>query len=269
MIDVSVVIPTFRREKQLVEAVHSALAQEGVSVEVLVLDDSPEGSARQAVESIGDPRVRYTKQAVPSKGRPAVVRNAGAKQVQGRYVHFLDDDDRVAEGAYRDVVRTLDARPDAGVAVGWVVPFGDHPPSLENKRAYFAQSARIGAATPNRLLAVATILFQGTLMVNSACLIRREHIEPLGGFDPDIPLYEDVDFYMRGIRRFGHVYLSRPVLHYRTGAPSLIHDLQGDMTRVQESYAIIHRKYRERHGWLEYRLLQAWARLWPHSNRWT
>ena len=54
--DVSVITPTFRSEKQVVESVQSALAQKGVSVEVIVLDDSPDGSARSAVESIRDAR---------------------------------------------------------------------------------------------------------------------------------------------------------------------------------------------------------------------
>jgi len=44
--EIAVVVPTFRRPTQVVEAVASALAQDGVTVEVFVADDSPEGSAR-------------------------------------------------------------------------------------------------------------------------------------------------------------------------------------------------------------------------------
>jgi hypothetical protein len=180
MIDVSVITPTFRREREVVESVRSALGQarHGVSVEVIVLDDSPEGSAREGVEGIGDPRVRYLKREIPSKGRPAIVRNEGVKLARGRYVHFLDDDDRLADGASKAMVAALDARPDAGVAVGWVVPFGDDPVALEEKRSYFARAAKIGASTPSSLRTVATIMFKGTLMVNSACMIRRELVEP-------------------------------------------------------------------------------------------
>jgi GT2 family glycosyltransferase len=261
--DVSVITPTFRREKLVVEAVRSALAQEGVSVESLVLDDSPDGSARAAVEAIGDPRVRYLKREVPSGGKPALVRNEAVRLARGRYVHFLDDDDRLAEGALAAMVQALDARPDRGVAIGWVVPFGDDPRSLEEKRVYFERAARIAARQPSSLLTVATILFRGTLMVNSACMIRREHVEPLGGFDSTIPVYEDVDFYMRATRRYGHVYVNRPVLHYRTGAPSLMHDLKGDNAKVEESYGIIHRKYRQQHGALEFLALKVVSRFLP------
>jgi len=50
--DLSVVIPTFRRERQLVEAIASALRQPKVSVEVIVIDDSADGSAEAAVASL-------------------------------------------------------------------------------------------------------------------------------------------------------------------------------------------------------------------------
>lgn len=261
-VDVSVITPTFRREKPLVEALQSALGQQGVRVECIVLDDSPEGSAREAVEGLRDPRVRYVKQAVPSKGRPALVRNEGAKLARGRYLHFLDDDDRLADGALAAMVQALDARGDrAGVAVGWVVPFGDDPVSREEKRVYFERAARRGASMKSSLVTAAAIMFRGTLMVNSACMIRRECFAPLGGFDPELQVYEDVDFYMRGIRRFGHVYLSRPVLHYRTGASSLMHDLHGDNGPVERSYRRMLAKYREEHGALEYNALKLFAKV--------
>lgn len=266
-IDVSVVMPTHRREKEVVEAIRSALRQEGVRVEVIVLDDTAEGTAREAVEGIGDARVRYFKQEVPSRGKPALVRNHGATLAQGRYLHFLDDDDLLADGALHAMVSALDARPDAGVAVGWVVPFGDNPDWLEDKRVYFEWAASVGAQTPNSMWTVAHILFRGTLYVNSACMVRREHFAPLGGFDPNIPVYEDVDFYMRGIRAFNHVYVNRPILHYRVGQPSLMQELgiKGEKAwkSVAKSNEIIHNKYRRAHGELEYRMLQLFARALP------
>src|SRR5690606_28623032 len=69
-VDVSVIIPTFHRERELVEAIDSALSQQGVEVEVIVLDDSPEASARSVAAAIDDPRVRYVARATPSGGRP-------------------------------------------------------------------------------------------------------------------------------------------------------------------------------------------------------
>src|SRR4051812_6402188 len=113
-VDVSVITPTFRRPAQVVEAVKSALTQEGVSVEVLVLDDSPEGSAREGIEGLGDRRVTYRKREVPSGGNPGAVRNEGWPLASGRFVHFLDDDDRMAQGALKALTAALDAHDDRG-----------------------------------------------------------------------------------------------------------------------------------------------------------
>ena len=103
-------------------------------------------------------------------------------------------------------------------------------------------------------------------MVNSACMLRRDCFESLGGFNVEIPLYEDVDFWMRAIRRHGFVFVDRPILEYRTGAPSLIHDLNGDWDAIGGSYRIIHDRYRESHGTMEYAALKLLSFALPHVS---
>ncbi len=121
--EVSVVIPTYKREREVVVAVTmSALRQRAVTLEVIVVDDSPEGTARAAVEAIGDARVRYVKRAVPSGGVPAHVRNEGGSPARGTHIEFLDDDDHLVEGATAALVGALE-RSGAGVALA-VIPFG-------------------------------------------------------------------------------------------------------------------------------------------------
>lgn len=264
MVDVSVITPTFRRERELCEAVESALAQEGVSVQVIVLDDSPERSAKNAIESMGDARVRYVAREVPSQGKPALVRNEGIHLAEGRYVYFLDDDDHVLPGGLRSMVKALDERPDAGVAFGRVECFGPDPEVLARYRAWFDWAGDTAfLLSKSSWLTVGTILFRGTVIINSACMMRRDVARRLEGYDPAIPYYEDVEFHTRGIRQFGHVFVNRPVLHYRTGRPSLIHDLKGDGGPIADSYRIMHAKYKARHGMLEYRALQVVSKLLP------
>ena len=140
--DISVVIPTFRRPGLLAEALRSALAPSGVTLEVLVLDDSPEGSARDVIASIEDPRVKYRKREVPAGGNPALVRNEGWRSVRGGCIHFLDDDDRGLPGVYREVVDAVKAHPRQGVAFGRVAPFGDDADALAHERTVFSRAAR-------------------------------------------------------------------------------------------------------------------------------
>ena len=263
MKDVSVVIPTFRRQELLKEAISSALRQVDVSVEIIVVDDSPEGSAHEAVAGLQDPRIRYVKSAAPSGGRPALVRNHGAEMATGRFVHFLDDDDRVADGYYRDAVAAFDSRPKSGVVFGQIQPFSEpDSTSLASEREFFDTAARRTkrwSRWGSRWPVVAHLLFMPTLLVNSACIIRREHVQRLGGYDPKIALNEDVDFFCRAIRHFGVHFLDQVVVHYRILPNSLMHGRTGNQKLI-DSYQRMYARYRETHGGAELLAMKIFAR---------
>jgi glycosyltransferase involved in cell wall biosynthesis len=256
--EVSVVIPTYKREREVVVAVKSALDQRAVTLEVVVVDDSPEGTARAAVEAIGDPRIRYIKRAFPSGGVPAHVRNEGASLARGTFIEFLDDDDHLAEGATAALVGALE-RTGAGVAFGYVEPFGDDADVLARQQVYFSRSRRRAKARKTRFDMLAFLLFKETLLVNSSCMIRRECFEKIGGYDAEVLRCEDTDFYLRAIRACGFAYIDRPTVHYRTGTSSLMHDMK-DNAMVEASYGVIHSKYRKQYGAAEFYAMKAFAK---------
>jgi glycosyltransferase involved in cell wall biosynthesis len=261
-VDVSVVVPTFRRRQPLREALESALSQKGITTEVIVVDDDAEGSAAAVVDEIGDPRIRYLKCEPVSGGNPAVTRNVGWPSATGRYVHFLDDDDVVLPGAHRDMVEALDAAPDKGMVFGVVEPFGADDEVVKKERAYFMRAARMARVShrfDSRRLRSAFMLFRTTMLVNSACMIRRTCIASLGGYKPEIRVVEDVDFYARAIRHFGSVFLDRPVIGYRCGAPSIMSG-QKDSAVIESSYEKMHRAYRQRYGFVEFAALKTFSR---------
>jgi glycosyltransferase involved in cell wall biosynthesis len=267
MVDFSVIIPTFRRPVQLLEAIASAIDQRDASVEVLVIDDSSEGSAEKAVRGLGDPRVSYLKNPTPSGGRPSVVRNVGWPLASGQFVHFLDDDDRVAEGYYAAVRAGFEARPSVGLMFGRIEPFGSGPPAqLEHERRYFAAAAQKSAASARfgtRWAFVARMMFDMALLVCSASVIRRECLATLGGFDPQIRLMEDADYHVRAMREFGVRFLDRTAIHYRIGSPSLMHSPDPSQAQRDEERTGTRRigqKYIVEHGALEYYALALFYR---------
>jgi glycosyltransferase involved in cell wall biosynthesis len=260
-IDVSAIVPTFRRPTQLIDAVRSALSQEGVSVEVRVVDDSPEGSAREVIESVSDPRVTYAKRATPSLGRPAVIRNEVWPLALGRYVHFLDDDDILVPGAYRAHVEALDSNLPLGMSFGCVEPFGDDPVAVTRERAFWqggAERAR-WASKLGRFALVATMLFDGAILQNSACMLRKSLLEETGGFDPLLPVQEDTELHVRGTRLHGAVFIDRTVIRYRVNPKSLMR-ADDAQSRLTESYARMHRKYRDAHGSAEFFAMKLFVR---------
>ena len=88
---VSVVIPTFNRPEMLIRAVTSVLSQTEPDLEVVVVDDASTYDTRATVESIGDDRITYYRNATNQGG--AAARNTGVVRARAPYVGFLDDDD--------------------------------------------------------------------------------------------------------------------------------------------------------------------------------
>lgn len=91
MPEISVVIPTFGRPEIVVEAVRSALAQEGPALEVVVVPDDDDHAAVAALKVIGDPRLQL---ALPGRRLGnAEARNHGIRAARGGWIALLDDDD--------------------------------------------------------------------------------------------------------------------------------------------------------------------------------
>lgn len=266
--DISVVIPTFRRPKQLGEAIASVLSQSGVSIEVLVVDDSPEGSAQDIIKNLQDARVRYLRNPKPTSGFPSAVRNLGWPLTHGTFVHFLDDDDLVPEGHYAAVKAAFDQHRDVGVVFGHIEPFGNAPEfQMGHERHFFRDAARRASDCRQfgpRLAFTARMMFDRTLLVCGAAVIRRECVQSLGGFDPLIRLGEDVDFFGRAMRQFGAHFMNRVTLKYRIGSPSLMHApklSEGEIQQLRDGIRRMLAKYRAERGAAEFYAMKIFSRL--------
>jgi glycosyltransferase involved in cell wall biosynthesis len=259
--DVTVVIATCNRPLTLVESIQSVLDQKDVSVEVIVVDDSERHSAAYVIEQLSDPRVRYVVNRFPSRGRPATARNIGVTLASGNLLHFLDDDDLVADGYYAACQKVFSAHACLGVVFGIIKPFGLDEVEIENQSLYFGRAARRARRCRNwggRWPFIATMLFGPTLMVCSAGLVRRSHVTAIQGFDTDLSLVEDVDFYIRAMRYGGVQFLNHPALGYRIG-PSLMRQ-PGRNKMLIESYEHLQTRYRAQYGITEFLTLKVLAK---------
>ena len=266
-VEFSVVIPTFRRPRELADALTSVLGQTGVTVEVFVIDDSPEGSAQEVINDLGDARITYLRNANPTGGFPSVVRNLGWPLAKGSFVHFLDDDDIVPNGHYFTVKQAFSAHPNVGLVFGRIEPFGAAPAAqLHHEKCYFADAARKAAACcrfGSRWAFASRMLFDKALFVCSASILRRECVERLCGFDPSIQLMEDADFHVRAIREFGAYFIDKIAVRYRIGSPSLMHDSEPSKLQLQRERAGHHKmqiKYLKERGILEFYSLALFTR---------
>ncbi len=93
--DASFIVAAFNVAPFIEEAVHSALAQSGVGVEVIVVDDASTDGTAEIVERLAakDPRIILLRQT--QNAGPGAARNAALKRARGRWICILDGDDYI------------------------------------------------------------------------------------------------------------------------------------------------------------------------------
>jgi glycosyltransferase involved in cell wall biosynthesis len=102
------VMPSYRQAAFLEEAVRSVLDQEGVAVELLVMDPGSDDGSRELLQKLHE---EYGKRLVlclePDEGQSDAV-NRGMARARGRVLGWLNSDDRLRPGALARVVSLLD-----------------------------------------------------------------------------------------------------------------------------------------------------------------
>lgn len=186
---VSVVVPTNNRKLWVTEALESVFEQSYTNYEVIVVDDgSEDGTSEHLRERFGD-RIRLFR----TEGTNCpTARNHGASHARGKYLAFLDDDDRWYPEKLEKQVTFMEA---AGPDVGMVGSACDHmdkdgkpfwkPSYPESEMTY--ENACVKPKLPG---------------ASSGCLIRTDVFNELEGFDLELTRNQDRDLWIRLTRKY-------------------------------------------------------------------
>jgi GalNAc5-diNAcBac-PP-undecaprenol beta-1,3-glucosyltransferase len=106
--DATILIPTHGHAALLPYAVRSALAQEGVEIELVVVGDGVEDDTRRALEPfLGDPRVRFF-DCPKGERHGEQLRHEALRQSTAPAVIYLSDDDLLLPGHARQMLDLLE-----------------------------------------------------------------------------------------------------------------------------------------------------------------
>ena len=202
---VSVVIPTRNRWPLLSRALASALAQEDVAVEVVVVDDGSTDVTTD-LETAADERIIYLRN--DSAIGVARARNRGIEKARGKWVAFLDDDDFWAPTKLRSQLLACAAEDAAFSYTGLV----SVDPALSRRRVSFP-------APPLGL--ERTILGMNSIGTPSSVMVRRALLEDIGGFDPAFSILADWDLYIRIAAMGRGAHCEAPLTAYLTHSTNM------------------------------------------------
>ncbi|MFI3228256.1 MAG: glycosyltransferase family 2 protein [Clostridia bacterium] len=106
---VSIIITTFRREREFREAVKSALRQNYDNIEVIVVDDNADkiwnDKVADIINEVCSNKIIYIKN-IANMGS-AKSRNKGVNLAKGDYITFLDDDDLYFEEKIKTQIESM------------------------------------------------------------------------------------------------------------------------------------------------------------------
>ncbi len=136
--DVSVIIAAWRAQDFIHNAIKSALSQEGVNLEVIVVDDASPDQTYDVVLKLAEEDERLKVYRLPQNSGPSAARNMAIAVASGRYIAVLDADDSYLPDRLAALVSAADAE-RADIIVDNIVRVDvngnliDHGPFLEHE----------------------------------------------------------------------------------------------------------------------------------------
>lgn len=183
--NISIIIPVFNGEIYIETAITSTLAQSGVEVEVIVVDDGSTDNSYDIAKGFDDKITLISQQ---NQGA-CVARNMGLRAAKGRFIKFLDADDYLLPGA-------LQAQHAHATSLG-VNLF-----SYGRTMCHFESDGRLLPHSPRDALADNGDSLDNLLLdppVTSAMLYPVEMLQALGGFDDRLKKRQDYDLFTRAL----------------------------------------------------------------------
>lgn len=216
---VSVIVVNHNRAQLLTECLGSLQSQDYPRLEILAVDNASSDDSRQAVQSLGDRRIRLV--ALSENRGFAGGNNAGFRQAGGEYLALLNNDAQADPGWVSALVDALEGSPSSGMAASKILFQGTriidkaghliHPDGQNRGRG-------TGETDQGQFDESEEALFPD----GCAALYRRRLIEQTGGFDEDFFAYaDDADLGLRARwLGWGCIYVPNALVHHRHSSTS-------------------------------------------------
>ena len=196
-------ISTYNRLPKVKEAIDSVLKQTYRDFELWVVDDGSTDGTGELLKVFGN-KIKYLCQV--NRGVSAA-RNLGLKVSRGKYVAFLDSDDLWEPRKLEIQVRCMEANPQF--------------PLCYTDEIWIRMGVRVN---PKKKHAKSSgWIFEKCLPLciisPSSAIMKRTLLDEIGGFDENLPVCEDYDFWLRVTRRYPVLFIDKKLIVKRGGHP--------------------------------------------------
>lgn len=182
---VSIVLPCYNGADFLEQSIDSVIAQTFTDWELIIVNDCSNDNSLDIMLQYAakDPRIRVINNEV-NKKLPASL-NVGFAEAKGSYLTWTSHDNRMGETMLEEFVHYLDEHPEIGLVTANYAAF--------NKSGKILYT--VSMDDPHlRLPLHNTICY--------AFMYRREVLDAIGGYNEDLFLIEDYDYWIRIWQKF-------------------------------------------------------------------
>lgn len=215
----SIVIPTFNRATQVMQAIQSVINQGFGDWELLVVDDGSTDDSRLKFSDHPNERIHYFY--IAHRGRSAA-RNYGIKKSKGQYICFLDSDDYYFPDHLSQFYKYLKEHDfptmmlrtgsimidSSGVEIGKTLPFSND--SKQNPVRFFAFHF---------------------MSVNAVCISKE--ILNIHKFDERFSYFEDTHLFLRILAQFPFAQINAYTNVYNVHENSMLTRITDPVKRIQ------------------------------------
>jgi glycosyltransferase involved in cell wall biosynthesis len=182
-IDLTLLVCTYNRSKDLRDLLETALAQEtdgAFTYEVLVVDNNSTDDTRKVTESYidaGHARLRYLFE--PRQGKSYAL-NTGLSHIRGRLHVIVDDDQILPSGWAKEIVEAFRLHPEVTFIGGKILPLWQkEPPNWLTKQHW----AAIGMSDYGES---EVVVDAGNQLCLIGCSFRTEDVLAVGGYTQEL-----------------------------------------------------------------------------------
>lgn len=215
---VSVLMTAYNREKYIAEAIESVLNSTYYNFELIIVDDHSKDNTVQIARRYAEKDMRIRVFVNDENLGQFPNRNKAAQYAKGKYIKYLDSDDKIYEWGLGYCVEMMEKYPDAGMGILNL--------NKDMQQQYLSSSIAI-----NINFFKTEILSIGP----SGTILRRDSFEKIGCYKTDYGVPSDNYFNLKMAATFPIVLLSEVFFFYRE------HD--GQELKNKYSYVCYNYKY--------------------------
>lgn len=202
---VSVIIPTYNREKMVQRAIRSVRNQTYKDFELIVVDDGSTDNTEFVIKRLQeqDDRIRFIKHE-KNKG-PAAARNTGIKTARGEYIAFQDSDNEWLPKKLEKQMEMLEATPPE-VGVNYTAFW-----KIRGNKKFYIPSPNTPYKDKDGY--ISDTILTGPARVNTPCtIVKKQVFEKVGMFDENIHISEEWELSIRISKHFRFQFIDEPLV---------------------------------------------------------